>query len=97
MKVRREADFLFAAVHKSVVGPKQTLESALHMSAFGGKADMLFAVDDGTDSIAEAGVLVIEIGHPACLLRRCRTRFVSMNWRNLLVRRLAACVLIWFD
>ena len=28
----------------SAIGPKQTWMSALHMSAFGGKADMLFGV-----------------------------------------------------
>jgi hypothetical protein len=31
---------LFAAVHESAIGPKRTWASALHMSAFGGKADM---------------------------------------------------------
>jgi hypothetical protein len=30
----------FAALHESAIGPKQTWPSALHMSAFGGKADM---------------------------------------------------------
>src|SRR5215475_9318608 len=31
---------LFAAVHESATGPKQTLAFALHMSAFGCKADI---------------------------------------------------------
>ena len=31
---------LFAAVHESAIGTKQTSPSALHMSAVGGKADM---------------------------------------------------------
>jgi hypothetical protein len=31
---------LFAAVHESAFGPKRTSLVALHMSAFGGKADM---------------------------------------------------------
>src|SRR5262245_50729163 len=30
-------------MHESAIGPKQTWASALHMSAFGGKADMSFA------------------------------------------------------
>ena len=34
--------FVFAAMHESGIGPKQTLLIALHMSAFGGKADMTF-------------------------------------------------------
>jgi hypothetical protein len=33
---------LFAAMHESAFGPKQTWPSALHMSALGGKADMAF-------------------------------------------------------
>jgi hypothetical protein len=35
---------LFAAVHLSAVGTKGTRASALHMSAFGGKADMAFCI-----------------------------------------------------
>jgi hypothetical protein len=31
---------IFAAVHESAIGPKQTWASAPHMSAFRGKADM---------------------------------------------------------
>ena len=31
---------LFAAVHKSAIGTKRTSLVALHMSAFGGKADV---------------------------------------------------------
>jgi hypothetical protein len=31
---------LFAAVHESAYGTKQTCRVALHMSAFGGKADI---------------------------------------------------------
>jgi hypothetical protein len=38
----------FFALHESAIGPKQTLASALHMSASGGKADML-EVPDQTD------------------------------------------------
>jgi hypothetical protein len=30
----------FAAVHESAIGTKQTSRVALHMSAFGGKADI---------------------------------------------------------
>ena len=32
----------FAAVHESAIGPKRTWASALHMSAFGAKADVAF-------------------------------------------------------
>jgi len=32
---------LFGAVHESAIGPKRTSAPALHMSAFGGKADKL--------------------------------------------------------
>ena len=35
-----EQRLLFAALHESAIGPKRTSASALHMSAFGGKADM---------------------------------------------------------
>jgi hypothetical protein len=31
---------LFAAVHESAIGTKQTFVLALHMSAFGGKANI---------------------------------------------------------
>jgi hypothetical protein len=31
---------LFAVVHESAIGTKRTWASALHMSGFGGKADM---------------------------------------------------------
>jgi len=31
---------LFAALHESAIGPKQTCTIALQMSAFGGKADI---------------------------------------------------------
>jgi hypothetical protein len=41
---RREAVFLFAALPMSAYGPKQTSLVALHMSAFGGKADMPFCI-----------------------------------------------------
>src|SRR5262245_4046145 len=40
---RRRGDriaILFAALHESAVGPKRTSATALHVSAFGGKADM---------------------------------------------------------
>ena len=33
---------LFVAVHESAIGTKRTWAGALHMSAFGGKADMPF-------------------------------------------------------
>jgi hypothetical protein len=33
---------LFAALHESAIGPKQTSAFAPHMSAIGGKADMTF-------------------------------------------------------
>ena len=36
----REAVFLFVAVHESAIGTKQTWPRAVHMSAFGGKADI---------------------------------------------------------
>jgi hypothetical protein len=32
---------MFAAVHESAYGTKQTLASAMQMSAFGGEADMM--------------------------------------------------------
>jgi len=35
---------LFAALHESAFGPKQTWPRAPHMSAFGGKADMAIAL-----------------------------------------------------
>jgi hypothetical protein len=41
---RRDAVFLFVAVHETAFGTKQTWASALHMSAFGGKADMPIAL-----------------------------------------------------
>jgi len=34
---------LFAALHESASGPKRTCTTALHMSAFGGKADITVA------------------------------------------------------
>ena len=34
---------LFVALHESAYGTKRTSGIALHMSAFGGKADMTFA------------------------------------------------------
>jgi hypothetical protein len=36
----RRIVILFAVVHESAIGPKHTRPSALHMSAYGGKADM---------------------------------------------------------
>jgi len=36
---------LFAAVHDSAIGPKQTWTNAPHMSAFGGKADIAWDED----------------------------------------------------
>jgi hypothetical protein len=33
---------LFFALHESAIGPKQTLTLTLHMSAFGGKADIVW-------------------------------------------------------
>src|SRR5262245_10130083 len=37
---RDQMAILFATLHESAIGPKQTSTSAPHMSAFGGKADM---------------------------------------------------------
>jgi hypothetical protein len=39
-RLSHEIELLFAAVHESAIGTKQTWASALQMSAFGGKADM---------------------------------------------------------
>jgi hypothetical protein len=38
---------VFAAVHESAFGPKRTSVIALHMSAFGGKADIDAAITLG--------------------------------------------------
>ena len=47
---------LFAALHESAFGPKQTWAGASHMSAFGGKADM---------AVCEKSAFAVAIGGKA--------------------------------
>ena len=58
----------------SAIGPKRTSLVALHMSAFGGKADMgAFA-----RSVRLGDALALEVGHEA----RFTTRTSSPRWTN---------------
>ena len=53
---------LFGAVHESAIGPKRTSLVALHMSAFGGKADIDLASRLPLTKIFEGPLRFISIG-----------------------------------